>query len=147
MTLLFTIGNLEEVNNSPIGQPYLAIIMNATKSTGATMTLAVVMLILVLSCSVNGATTTSRQIWSFARDGGPPFSKWIAYIRPGWDIPINAMIVCVVFAIILNLIAIGSELAYNMLVSLNVSGLLTSYVICIACELTPFHLKKASLCN
>jgi choline transport protein len=38
------------------------------------------------------------------------------------------------FTVILNLIAIGSNIAYNMLLTLNVSGLMTSYIICIACR-------------
>ena len=47
--------------------------------------------------------------------------------------PVNAMVVSMVFTICLTSIAIGSEVAYGIFVSLNASGLLTSYVICIAC--------------
>lgn len=106
VTLLFTVGSVEEASNSPTGQPYLAILLNATNSRGATMTLAIVMLILVVSCAVNGCTTVSRQVWyvphppyaalscahaynatrSFARDGGPPFANWLGQVRPGWDL-------------------------------------------------------------
>jgi len=39
-----------------------------------------------------------------------------------------------VFTIVLTCIAIGSEVAYGIFVSLNVSGLVTSYIICIACQ-------------
>lgn len=45
------------------------------------------------------------------------------------------MAVSMVFTICLTSIAIGSEVAYGIFVSLNASGLLTSYVICIACML------------
>lgn len=45
------------------------------------------------------------------------------------------MAVSMVFTICLTSIAIGSEVAYGIFVSLNASGLLTSYVICIACTL------------
>jgi hypothetical protein len=70
---------------------------------------------------------------SFARDEGPPFSGWLAIVSPRWDIPINAMLVSIIFTVILNLIAMGSNIAYNMLLTLNVSGLMTSYLICVAC--------------
>ena len=43
------------------------------------------------------------------------------------------MAVSMVFTICLTAIAIGSEVAYGIFVSLNVSGLLTSYIICITC--------------
>lgn len=45
------------------------------------------------------------------------------------------MLVSVTITVILTLIAIGSEVAYGILLSLNVSGLLTSYIICVACAL------------
>ena len=45
------------------------------------------------------------------------------------------MAVSMVFTIVLTCIAIGSEVAYGIFVSLNVSGLVTSYIICIACAL------------
>lgn len=37
------------------------------------------------------------------------------------------------FTVVLTCIAIGSEVAYGIFVSLNVSGLVTSYIICIGC--------------
>ena len=43
------------------------------------------------------------------------------------------MAVSMGFTICLTSIAIGSEVAYGIFVSLNASGLLTSYIICIAC--------------
>jgi amino acid transporter len=43
------------------------------------------------------------------------------------------MLVSIIFTVILNLIAMGSNIAYNMLLTLNVSGLMTSYIICVAC--------------
>ncbi|KAL8717407.1 MAG: hypothetical protein Q9225_005338 [Loekoesia sp. 1 TL-2023] len=135
VTLMFCLGDIDSVLESPTGQPYIAVVLNATHSVPATKVLTVVILILVVSCSVNGVTTTSRQLWSFARDGGLPFSSWISQVRPGWDIPVNAMAVSMVFTVCLTCIAIGSEVAYGIFVSLNVSGLVTSYIICIACIL------------
>lgn len=135
VTLIFCLGDLNSVTSSSTGQPYIAVVLNATQSVTATKILAIIVLILVVSCSVNGVTTTSRQLWSFARDGGLPFSPWLSQVRPGLDVPVNAMAVSMVFTICLTAIAIGSEVAYGIFVSLNVSGLLTSYIICIACIL------------
>jgi choline transport protein len=86
VTLVFCLGDLDAAINSPIGQPYVEVVLNATQSTGATIALTVVMFVLLVSCAVNTVTTSSRQLWSFARDGGPPFSGWLSRVRPGWDV-------------------------------------------------------------
>ena len=63
VTLIFCLGNLDSVTSSSTGQPYIAVVLNATQSVTATKILAIIVLILVVSCSVNGVTTTSRQLW------------------------------------------------------------------------------------
>ena len=63
VTLMFCLGNIDDATSSPTGQPYIEVILNATHSVPAAKVLAVVILILVVSCSVNGVTTTSRQLW------------------------------------------------------------------------------------
>lgn len=47
------------------------------------------------------------------------------------------MAVSMIFTICLTCIAIGREVAYGIFVSLNLSGLVTSYIICIACNHHP----------
>ncbi|KAG8525326.1 uncharacterized protein KY384_008970 [Bacidia gigantensis] len=144
VTLMFCLGDIDAAIKSSTGQPYIEVILNATHSVAAAKILATVILIMVLSCSVNGVTTTSRQLWSFARDGGLPFSPWLSKVHPKLDVPVNAMAVSMVFTICLTAIAIGSEVAYGIFVSLNASGLLTSYIICITCVLSR-RLSGASL--
>lgn len=85
VTLVLCLGNLDDAVNSPTGQPYVEVILNATRSTSATIALITLVLILLISCAVNTVTTSSRQLWSFARDGGPPCSAWLARVRPAWD--------------------------------------------------------------
>ena len=63
VTLMFCLGDINSALESPTGQPYIAVVLNATHSVPAATVLAVVILILVVSCSVNGVTTTSRQLW------------------------------------------------------------------------------------
>lgn len=86
VTLVFCLGNLDDATNSPFGQPYVEVLYNATRSRGATIVLTLVMFVLLVSCAVNTVTTSSRQLWSFARDGGPPFSAWLSRVRPNWDV-------------------------------------------------------------
>lgn len=85
VTLVFSVHDLPVVSDSPLGQPYLSIIQMTTHSNGAATAAAIVTLILVVSCAINGLTTTSRLLWSFARDDALPFSKWISRVNKRLD--------------------------------------------------------------
>lgn len=91
VTLVFCIGDLDTALESPTEQPYVEILLNATQSKSATLALTSIIFILLVACAVNNVTSSSRQLWSFARDGGLPFSDWLAHVRPGVDVPVNAM--------------------------------------------------------
>lgn len=54
-------------------------------------------------------------------------------MRPGWDLPLNALIVTIFVSVLLSLIIIGSPIAFNILTSLSLTALLPSYLICIGC--------------
>lgn len=74
-----------------------------------------------------------------------------AQVRPGWDIPLNSVMVCLyvsartaslidtrfqfsyVLAILLSLINIGSSVAFNIISSLGIGALLSSYIVSISC--------------
>ncbi|KAK4964919.1 hypothetical protein LTR42_012336 [Elasticomyces elasticus] len=77
--------------------------------------------------------TASRQLWSFARDQGVPFSGWLSHVSPGWNIPIRAVFVSVVISTLLSFINIGSYVALNAINSLGVVSLLVSYTVTITC--------------
>ena len=134
ITLAFCLGNYDSVLGSDTGQPYVAIVLNATQSHSGTIVLTLVVLIMIMASAVNSLATISRQLWSFSRDGAVPFSAWLSRVEPTLQIPINAVIISVCFSIALTAISIGSSTAYGVFVSLGLSGLLTSYWICIACE-------------
>ena len=60
---MFCLGDIDAAKDSPTGQPYIQVILNATGSVPAAKVLAVVILIQVVSCAVNLVTTSSRQLW------------------------------------------------------------------------------------
>lgn len=57
----------------------------------------------------------------------------IASVRPGWDIPLNAVLVSFVVTCLLSLINLGSFVAFNAIVSLAVGAIISSYIISISC--------------
>jgi len=133
ITIMFTVGDVESVIATPTGQPYVQVILNATGSRGATIVLTALMALLLLFCAINQVTTSSRQLFAFARDNGLPYSEFLAYVRPGWDIPLNAVVVTLIFTVLLSFIIIGSTIAFFILTSLVAVGLFSSYIVAIAC--------------
>ncbi|KAK4550012.1 hypothetical protein LTR36_002979 [Oleoguttula mirabilis] len=63
ITLVYCLGDFDAALGTATGQPYVEVVYNATQSTGGTIAIAVVVLILVAACAVNNVTTSSRQLW------------------------------------------------------------------------------------
>ncbi|KAK4964239.1 hypothetical protein LTR28_003917 [Elasticomyces elasticus] len=135
VTLCFTLGNVTDISASATGYPFIQIFYNVTGSyAGASVMTVILVLTLTASCIAEIATA-SRQLWSFARDRGVPFSSTIARVTPGWNIPLNAVFVSLLVTVVLSLINIGSTAALNAIISLTSVSLLTSYMIVIGCVL------------
>ncbi|KAF2112082.1 amino acid/polyamine transporter I [Lophiotrema nucula] len=126
-------GDVSAVLGTKYGQPWIQILLNATDSRVGTSVMAAIVCVLLMFCSINVITTASRQIFAFARDGGLPFSSILAQVRPGWDVPVNAILATLFFTTLLSLIMIGSSIAFNVITSLGQLGLLLSYIVAISC--------------
>lgn len=57
-------------------------------------------------------------------------------VSPGWNIPLNAVIVSLASGVGIALINLGSSVALNAIVSLTMSALLSSYMVSIGCMFT-----------
>ena len=80
VTIMSTLGDVESILTTTTGQPYIQVVLNATQSrVGTSIMTALVAVILVFS-AVNLVTTSSRQLFAFARDKGLPFSSFLAYV-------------------------------------------------------------------
>ena len=131
ITYIFCLGDLDSVLATPTYQPFIQVIFNATGSyTGTNIMVAIVVIMLTSSC-ISEVATSSRQIWSFARDHGLPGSNWLSRVSPGWNIPLRAVCVSLVVSTLLSLINIGSYVALNAINSLGVLAILFSYFITI----------------
>ena len=80
ITLCFTLGDVTDILATPTGYPFIQIIYNATQSYAATNVMTSIVIIVFTSAVISEIATSSRQLWSFARDGGLPFSSFIARV-------------------------------------------------------------------
>ena len=132
ITMLFGIGDLDDAIESTA--PYLNLFMN-TGSIGVALLLSIVLFLLCFSGNVTSLATASREVWAFSRDQGLPGSRWLSHLDKKRSVPSNAVYFASVVCAIFCLIQLGSTLAFNIIVSLSVLGLLSTYMISIGCVL------------
>ena len=125
LTVLFCLGDVDVLGST--GMPFIQVFYNSTKSyIGASIMTAIIM-VLTGACSVGIATTASRMTWSFARDQGLPFSRFLKKVNNSTRVPIVSVSVVCAFSCILSLIYIGSDTAFNDVISLVVTGFYCTY--------------------
>jgi amino acid transporter len=56
-------------------------------------------------------------------------------VTPGWNIPLNSVMVSLIVTILLSMINIGSQVALNAVISLTITSLLSAYIVSIGCVL------------
>jgi len=71
---------------------------------------------LVIGCSqFNILASVSRLAWAFSRDGGLPYSSTLSKIDPKLRIPVNAVIFTSTICLSINVIPVGSTIAFYAL--------------------------------
>lgn len=85
LVFMFVIGDVQSVLATSTGEPWIQVIWNATESKAVTITMTAIVAFFFLFAAVNTNTTSSRQLYAFARDGGLPFSSWICKVSPQSD--------------------------------------------------------------
>jgi len=130
---VFTVGDVNSAINSRTGYPFIDLFHNATQSYPGTNAMCSIVVINLTASAIAVLATASRQLWSFARNKGVPFSNWLAPTILPQEIPSNALFVSLTVAILLSLINIGSNEALQAIFSIASSSLLTSYIITISC--------------
>ncbi|KAK4894870.1 hypothetical protein LTR27_006992 [Elasticomyces elasticus] len=133
ITFAFIAGDPLYIVDSPTGYPFIEAFYNATGSKAGTSVMVGIMIVNTTSSVISTLATVSRQLWSFGRDHGMPGSAFLAHVKPGWNIPLNAVLVTFCCTALLSLINIGSTAAFNAISSMGTNALLTTYIISIGC--------------
>jgi amino acid transporter len=77
-TSIYTVGPLDKALVSPTGYIFIDMFYSATNNYAATNVMTSVMVINFMASTIGVLATASRQLWAFARNGGVPFSSFIA---------------------------------------------------------------------
>lgn len=127
ITILYCLGDVEKVLTSATGFPFIQIFYDSVGNIAGATVMAALVLSLTWACAIGITTTASRMTWSFARDRGVPFSRFISKVSPGSKIPVVAVLVVTGLACLLTMIYIGSYTAFNDVISLTITGFYGSY--------------------
>ena len=134
ITFCMVLGpSLDDIIFSPTLQPFIAVFYQATQNLHATNGMSALIIFMGMFCNTSIVATASRQLFAFARDKGTPLGSWIAYVRPGWDVPVNAVLVSWIVTCLASLLNIGSPIAFNSICSISISGVMASYIVSIGC--------------
>lgn len=80
ITIVFTWGDMEEIRQTPTIFPFIQVFYNTTQSLPGTAVMTVIIILTLLASTIAVTATASRQIWSFARDNGVPFSASVSRV-------------------------------------------------------------------
>lgn len=130
ITMLFCIGSLEDAVNAEA--PYLQLFLN-TGSQAVAYVLLVLVFILIYSGNVTCLATAARELFAFSRDKGFPFSNWLSKMDRKRHIPFNSVYITSIVAGIICLVNLGSTVGFNVVVSLNLLALMSTYMLSIGC--------------
>lgn len=81
VTVCFTLGDINDILATKTGYPFIQVFYNATNSLPGTNTMTAVIILTLTASSITEIATASRQLWSFARDRGLPFSEFFGKVR------------------------------------------------------------------
>lgn len=102
VTLCFTLGEVDKILDTPTGFPFIQIFYNTTGSIAATNAMTAVLVVTLTASTITEVATASRQLWSFARDEGLPFSSFFAYVSPRFNPCVASETRCVDSAILIR---------------------------------------------
>ncbi|KMP04932.1 GABA permease [Coccidioides immitis RMSCC 2394] len=135
LAAMFVVGNVKEVLETPTGAPWVQILLNATQDRKPVLVLMAFIIFFLLFCAINANTTSSRQLYAFARDGGLPYSEWISRVSPHKHVPANAVFLTWFIGCCIALIPLGSTEAFLNIQTIAISALLASYIVAIICRI------------
>jgi len=112
VSYMFMVTDVTAALEDATGYPHMWVFSQAV-SAGGVVALNAIPTVLIFAGTLTFNLSTSRQTWAFARDKGLPFSSWIGHVDPKLQVPANAVTITCLITIVLSLINIGSNDAFN----------------------------------
>ncbi|KAI2627764.1 amino acid/polyamine transporter I [Hypoxylon sp. NC1633] len=134
IALLFSISDVPAAVASAdtLFYPFLQIFKSAVNSTvGACLMTGIVLVMAFASC-ISVYASASRMLWSFARDKGLPFDRYLVKLNKN-SLPVYAILATLIITVLISFIVLGSSVVLSALLSLLLAAIYSSYLL--ACSL------------
>lgn len=135
IAMFFSIQNFTDILESKTGYPLFDIYYQALSSNSGTICLGMLVLLTAVFCMISCHTWQARLCWSFSRDNGFPFSKYLSLIHPITGVPLNAHIFSCFWVAILGCLYMISDAAFNSMVTGSITFMYLSYAVPTLCLL------------
>ncbi|MCJ1486673.1 hypothetical protein MMC06_006851 [Schaereria dolodes] len=113
VSMFFSLNNLDDLFDTPTLVPVLELFYQALISKAGAIVLESMIIATGVGCLIASHTWQSRLCWSFARDRGVPFSRFLSRVHPTLDVPLNAHLVSCILVQIIGCLYLGSYTAFN----------------------------------
>ncbi|KAL8856105.1 MAG: hypothetical protein Q9178_007300 [Gyalolechia marmorata] len=135
IALFFSMNDVDNLVETSTGVPILALFYQAIGSKGGAIALEALIMVTGIGCQIASHTWQSRLCWSFARDGGIPFSSYFSKVDRRLNVPVRAHFMSCVIVTIVGCLYLGSYTAFNSMVTACIVLLYMSYTIPVVCLL------------
>ncbi|KAL8970102.1 MAG: hypothetical protein Q9197_003993 [Variospora fuerteventurae] len=117
ITIFYGLNDLDTIlEQSNRYFPLAAIYRQTTGSGGGTLGLLILSFLPLFIACVGLYLTSSRTLWTLARDNATPFSGFFSQINPRYRNPANAILLCACLTTVLGIIYVGSRTAFSAFV-------------------------------
>lgn len=123
---LFCMQDLESLQNPATGQTFIQLIQDVVGLKGATVFVAL-FTFNGMGQGISIMTSASRLTWSFARDGGVPFSRYFSHVDEYWMMPVRALWLQAGITCLVGLLYLFSATALQAILSVCTIALTISY--------------------
>jgi amino acid transporter len=110
-------------------QPLVQLIFDALRSTALSVIGCLGLILSLFLAGTAALTSWNRLHWSFAREGGLPFSRSMSRLTSTDAVPVNALIADLLLMIAMGAIQIGSLTALNAILGAAVTCGMISYAL------------------
>jgi choline transport protein len=134
LAILFGLSDMDAALASPIGYPIIEIFSWMTRqNAAATIALTSTLVFSSAIAALGLIASSSRTVWSAARDGVFPFSHHLAKLSIRYDnLPVWSITASTLIMALLGLLNIASTAAFIAIISLAVVVLQISYLMPVA---------------
>ncbi|KAL8677101.1 MAG: hypothetical protein Q9186_006439 [Xanthomendoza sp. 1 TL-2023] len=113
VALFFSMKDVDGLVATSTKVPILALFYQAIGSKGGAIALEALIMVTGIGCQISCHTWQSRLAWSFARDGGIPFSSYFSQVDRQLNVPIRAHFLSCVIVTIVGCLYLASYTAFN----------------------------------